>query len=321
MTPIAPREPARARPPAEARVAILMGTYNGARFLTEQLASITAQSHSDWRLVASDDGSTDGSRALLEAFRATHGPERVEIREGPRRGFAANYLALAGDPEVRADFYAFADQDDVWHPDRLARGLARLAPLDPARPAYYGTRTVLIDEEGRETGRSPLFRAPPSFSNALVQNLAGGNTMLLNHAAKALLERVRPGAVIAHDWWTYLLVTGAGGTAIYDPEPSVRYRQHAANMIGGNMGLGPKLKRLRMLAAGRLGEYSEVNLAALETAWEVLTEEARAKTVLFRTGRSLPFGARLAAMRRLGLYRQTRAGTVSLWLASAARLL
>jgi glycosyltransferase involved in cell wall biosynthesis len=271
--------------------------------------------------VARDDGSTDGSRALLEAFRATHGPERVEIREGPRRGFAANYLALAGDPEVRADFYAFADQDDVWHPDRLARGLARLAPLDPARPAYYGTRTVLIDEEGRETGRSPLFRAPPSFSNALVQNLAGGNTMLLNHAAKALLERVRPGAVIAHDWWTYLLVTGAGGTAIYDPEPSVRYRQHAANMIGGNMGLGPKLKRLRMLAAGRLGEYSEVNLAALETAWELLTEEARAKTELFRTGRGLPFGARLAAMRRLGLYRQTRAGTVSLWLASAARLL
>jgi hypothetical protein len=92
-------------------------------------------------------------------------------------------------------------------------------------------------------------------------------------------------------------------------------------MIGGNVGLGPRLKRLRMLAAGRLGEYSEVNLAALETAWPVLSETARAKVALFREGRGLPFGARLGAMRRLGLYRQTWPGTVSLWLASAARLL
>ena len=115
-----------------AHVAILMGTCNGARFLRAQLDTIAAQSHRDWRLVASDDGSADGTRAILAAFRDRHGPGRVEIRPGPRRGFAANFLWLAGDPGIGADYYAFADQDDLWHPDRLARGLDRLACLPPA---------------------------------------------------------------------------------------------------------------------------------------------------------------------------------------------
>lgn len=307
--------------PAEPPVAILMGTYDGARFLSGQLASIAAQSHGAWRLVASDDGSRDDTRAILEGFAAAEGAGRVAIRDGPRAGFAANYLALAGDPGIRAAYYAFADQDDVWLPHRLARGVARLAALPPDRPALYGTRTVLIDAEGREIGRSPRFRAPPAFPNALVQSIAGGNTMLFNAAAKALFEAVRPEAVIAHDWWAYLLVAGAGGTVIYDPEPSVAYRQHGGNMIGGNRGLGPKLRRLAMLAAGRLRDYSEVNLAALERAEAVLTPEARATVAHFRAGRERGLAARLAALRRAGIYRQTRAGTASLWLAAAARLL
>jgi glycosyltransferase involved in cell wall biosynthesis len=302
-------------------VVILMGCYNGARFLPEQLASIAAQTHRAWRLVASDDGSSDATRTILDRFRAEHGHDRVVIREGPRRGFSANYLALAGDPEPRGTYYAFADQDDVWLPDHLARGVAWLAALPPQRPALYGTRTILIDEEGRETGRSPLFRHAPGFANALVQNIAGGNTMLFNRAAKTLLETVRDVSVIAHDWWCYLLVSGAGGTVLYDPEPSVCYRQHARNAIGGNMGLGPKLKRLHMLATGRLAHYNDVNLAALEAAAPVLTEEARLKADLLRRGRRLPLHRRIGSMRRLGLYRQTRGGTVTLWLASAARLL
>ena len=299
-------------------VAILMGCRDGARFLPEQLASIAAQSHGDWRLIASDDGSSDATREVLAAFCETWGAGRVEIREGPRAGFASNYLGLASDPAIHADWYAFADQDDVWHPDRLARGIAALAGLPPERPALYGTRTVLIDEAGQETGRSLLFRAAPGFANALVQSIAGGNTMLFNGATKALLEATRPAAVIAHDWWIYLLVSGAGGTVIYDPEPTVRYRQHQANLIGGNLGLAARVRRLRMLAEGRLAEYSDVNLAALEEAWPLLTPEARTKVALMREGRGLPLRRRLACLRRIGLYRQTRGGTLTLWLAFVA---
>jgi glycosyltransferase involved in cell wall biosynthesis len=298
-------------------VAILMGTCNGARYLGAQLDTIAAQSHRDWGLVASDDGSTDDTRAILAGFAAAH---PVEIREGPRRGFAANFLGLAGDPGIRADFYAFADQDDLWHPDRLARGLARLQALDPARPALYGGRTRLIDADGRSLGLSPAFRAPPGFANALVQSIAGANTMLFNAAAKRLFEAVEV-TVVAHDWWAYQLVSGAGGTVIYDPEPMVAYRQHPGNLIGGNQGLRAKGARLRQLFAGRLAEWTEVNLAALEAAWPLLTPDARAKVALLRRAREPGLLARIALMRRLALYRQTRAGTLSLWLAGVARLL
>lgn len=297
-------------------VAILMGCRDGARFLPEQLASIAAQTH-PWRLVASDDGSTDATRAILAAFAAAH-PGRVEIRDGPRAGFAANYLGLAADPAIRAGFYAFADQDDVWLPDRLARGVARLAAIDPAVPALAGGRTRLIDAAGRETGRSPRFRRPPGFGNALVQSIAGGNTMLFNAAAKALFERAAPARIVAHDWWAYILVSGAGGRVIYDPEPAVLYRQHAANAIGGNQGLAARLRRMRMLAGGRLAEYGDVNLAALERAWPLLTPAARAQARHLAEARRLPLPRRLAAFRRIGLYRQTRGGTLSLWLAFLA---
>ena len=328
-----PREPpdpraARKRPgrkgpsPAgPAQVAILMGTCNGAPFLGEQLATIAGQRHRDWRLVASDDGSTDATAALLAAFRAEIGPERVEIRAGPRRGFAANFLGLAGDPGIRADYYAFADQDDLWDADRLARGIARLSALDPAVPALVGGRTRLVDEAGAPCGLSPEFRAPPSFENALVQSIAGGNTMLFNAAAKRLFEAVPDVTVVAHDWWAYQLVSGAGGTVIYDPEPSVGYRQHGGNLIGGNLGLRAKGARLRLLFAGRMAEWTDVNLAALDRAASVLTPEALAKVALLRQIRGRRLLARLTLLRRLALYRQTRAGTASLWLAGAARLL
>jgi glycosyltransferase involved in cell wall biosynthesis len=307
--------------PGADSIVILMGCRDGARFLPAQLASIAAQTHRNWRLVASDDGSTDATPAILERFRAEAGAGRVEIRRGPGAGFAANYLALAGDPALRAGYFAFADQDDVWHPDRLARGLARLAALPPDRPALTGGRTWLIDADGRAIGRSPRFRAAPGFGNALVQSIAGGNTMLFNAAAKRLLEAVPDVAVVAHDWWAYQLVSGAGGTVIYDPEPSVAYRQHGENLIGGNRSLRGRAARLRLLAAGRLAEYTDMNLAALERAAPLLTEEARAKIALLRRSRGLPVLQRIAALRRLGLYRQTRGDTAMLWLASVTRLL
>ena len=127
--------------------------------------------------------------------------------------------------------------------------------------------------------------------------------------------------MVAHDWWAYQLVSGAGGTVIYDPAPMVGYRQHGRNLIGGNQGMRARGTRLRQLFAGRLAEWTDVNLAALEAAAPLLTPEARAKVALMRRMREPGLFARFALLRRLALYRQTRAGTLSLWLATAARLL
>ena len=135
--------------------------------------------------------------------------------------------------------------------------------------------------------------------------------MLFNAAAKRLFEAVPDVAVVAHDWWAYQLVSGAGGTVIYDPEPFVSYRQHAGNLIGRQPGdARARAARLRLLLAGRMAEWTDMNLAALEAAAPLLTPEARAKMALLAPGpRPTGFSSRLALMRRLALYRQTRAGT------------
>src|ERR1700760_917659 len=98
-----------------ARVALLLGTKDGAAFLGEQLKSFADQSHTNWILVVSDDGSRDATLDMIARFAAEH-PQRVEVRVGPQQGVTANFLSLATDPTITADVFAFSDQDDVWHP-------------------------------------------------------------------------------------------------------------------------------------------------------------------------------------------------------------
>ena len=95
-------------------VAILMCTLNGERFLKEQLDSFTTQTHQDWTLWVSDDGSTDQTLEILRATQAEWGADRLKIVEGPRKGFARNFLSLACRAEIEAEYFAFSDQDDVW---------------------------------------------------------------------------------------------------------------------------------------------------------------------------------------------------------------
>ncbi len=294
------------------RVAILMGTKDGAPFLGEQLQSFADQSHPNWFLVVSDDRSRDATREMIQRFAATR-PQRVILRDGPQRGVTANFLSLAADPTIAADFFAFSDQDDVWRADKLARALAHLAAAPQGAPALYCGRTELMTEDGRVYGLSPLFRRAPSFRNALVQSLGGGNTMVFNRVAKSLLETVGEQNVVLHDWWLYQLVSAAGGAVFYDPQPMLNYRQHAANLIGSNQGRQARLLRIRAMLGGRFRSWNETNLAALRRLPEqLITPENRRTLDLFAAARNAGLAKRLACLRRSGVYRQTMLGNLGL---------
>ncbi|MDR1313815.1 MAG: glycosyltransferase, partial [Deltaproteobacteria bacterium] len=171
------------------RLAILMGTYNGARHLREQLGSIALQDHPDWTLAASDDGSTDDTLEILSEFGKKHSKEKLQIVNGPGRGFCRNFLSLADRDDLDADYFAWADQDDIWPRDKLTRALGLLAPYGQKTPALYCGRTAIVDENNNLRGFSPLRSSPPpEFKNALVQSLAGGNTMVFNCAARELIR-------------------------------------------------------------------------------------------------------------------------------------
>lgn len=292
-------------------VNILLCTLNGARFLAAQLASLERQSHANWRLTVSDDGSTDGTLQVVERF-AQQIRQPVEIRIGPRRGWAANYLSLANDPGIDADYFAFCDQDDLWHPDKLSKALDWLRTIPRDTPAAYGGRTRLVDADGKPLGLARRFLKPPSFANALVQSIAGGNTILFNRAAKRLFERAGAVAVVSHDWWAYQLITGHGGVFYYDLQPQVDYRQHAHNCIGCNRGLQAKWRRLRAVLVGGFADWNELNVTALQQCRHLLSEEARTHLDAYQAMRGSGLRQRLRIFAGSQISRQTVLGNLAL---------
>ncbi|MCD2511079.1 glycosyltransferase family 2 protein [Comamonas endophytica] len=304
------------RPARRPKVAILLCTYNGRRFLGEQLDSYAAQTYAHWELQVSDDGSKDGTLELLASYQARWGAEKLTLHAGPAKGFAANFLSLICRPGLEADCFAYSDQDDIWQAEKLERAVHWLQSVPEGVPALYCGRTRLVDAGGREIGLSPLFPKPAGFANALMQNIASGNTMVLNSAARALLlEAGKELPVVAHDWWTYIVVTGCGGRVFYDPEPTLLYRQHDANVIGMNSTWGARLDRIRMLWHERFRRWNDCNIAALGRLKHRLIPRNKEILENFAKARKMGFFGRILYFKRSGIYRQTWLGNIGLVIA------
>ena len=301
------------------RVCILMATHNGAAFLPDQLSSIAAQQAVEWRLIVSDDGSTDKTPALLKQFADAQNRGRVTLLDGPNQGATANFRHLLRQaPQGCA--LAFADQDDIWLPEKLQHACSMLAAAET--PALYGGRVMVADQLGRPLRPGPMPARPPSLRNALVQNVFSGNTIVINPAAAALLQRVEARLQAAgvgyplHDWWAYILVAGAGGGLTFNPHPHVLYRQHDGNVIGENSGPMASLARLQRVLSGQNAAWLGQNLDALLLAEDLLTPDALRLIETVKALRAAPSAIRrLAELRRSGLYAQSRHAQLGLWLA------
>lgn len=290
---------------------------NGEAYLQAQLDSFKAQTHTHWTLWVSDDGSTDQTHAILARFKSGFPAGKVNIVTGPQKGFAANFLSLLPKIHPPADYYAYSDQDDIWQADKLALALQWLQTVAADKPALYCTRTELIDEDGKHLGFSRLWSRQPGFQNALTQNIAGGNTMVFNHAAHQLLQEAGSQlGIIAHDWWTYLVVSACGGQVFFDPRPTLQYRQHANNLIGANHDLTAPLRSVQRLMAGRFKQWNTQNIAALQKLQTHMPPGNQAVLQTFATARTATFVARLCGVYKSGVYRQTPSGNLGLILAT-----
>ncbi len=301
-------------------VAILMGTMNGARFLPEQLDSLEAQTHQNWVLIVSDDGSTDDTVKILKASQAKWPAGKLIIKEGPKQGFCVNFQSMACDPGIKADYYAFCDQDDVWLSNKLEVAVGNMVTHQAHKkvplPYLYCGRTSYVTEKLEPIGISPLFVFPAKFRNALVQSIAGGNTMVFNQETKLALEKVGVVDVPSHDWWLYLLVSGIGGEVYYDRVPQILYRQHDGSIVGENRSFGSKCFRAYTLLRGRFRNWNTKNIEALCVVNRMLTEDNQEILRLFKLLRSAKLIDRLRLMEVCGLYRQTWRGTISLLVAA-----
>lgn len=300
-------------------IRILMCTHNGADHVEEQLASFLGQSHDNWSLWISDDRSTDETPAILARFRDAHPGREIRILRGPGQGGARNFMTLLAHPDLDGSLVALSDQDDVWLPDKLARAADAMALLQETPvPAAYGAGWYVTDEALRVRRRSRPIRRGPSFANAMVQNILSGHSLVLNSSARQLivtagqLDNIR-----FQDWWIYLLVTGAGGRVIIDEAPVLYYRQHSNNMIGTNIGVRARCRRLAFLLSHEYGHWIRDNARALIACGDCLLPENRQCLHQFLQAEGRGGIGRMRLMRQLGIHRQNGLETLVLMCAAA----
>lgn len=259
--------------PYQPTVHILLATYCGGSFIAEQLASIERQSYAHWTLTVSDDGSTDDTLALVQAF-AQRVRQPVTVLQGPRKGSTWNFCHLiAQAPEGQAqDLFAFCDQDDVWLDNKLERAVQWHSQHQSENARLYCGRTQFVNERLQPIGLSPGIRLAPSFGNALVQNIASGNTMVFSQAVLLAQKKVQPEHSVWHDWTTYLVTTAIGGLVWFDEESCLLYRQHSANVIGSNEGLRAQIRRLQPLFKGRFKQWMDSNVGAVRDLSSLVTD-------------------------------------------------
>jgi glycosyltransferase involved in cell wall biosynthesis len=212
-----------------AEVSVILSSFNGARYLREQLDSLLGQSYPNLLIQVRDDGSSDGTRAILQDYAAQHANIRVDF--GERLGIASSFFQLLEHAADGSEYFAFCDQDDVWYPDKIERAVSRLSALKPGIPALYCSRLEYVDADLNHLRFSRIPGRGLSFGSALVENSATGCTVVMNRAARDLIVRAPPGHCIMHDWWCYLVVA-AFGVVIYDESPGLKYRLHAGNDTG-----------------------------------------------------------------------------------------
>jgi hypothetical protein len=302
-----PSQP-RALPLAGRRsVAILLSTYNGESFLATQLRSYLSQTHDDWTLHWRDDGSADASVQVVGQFAAEVGNARCIFRDeaGQRRATSSFLALLRAARGSNAAYFAFSDQDDVWLPEKLERGVAALDRVSGAEPALYCARRILVDADLRRQYVPGGLHRPPGFPAALTQNIAPGCTMMLNRAAADLVLDSQPPETTWHDWWCYLIVAAAGGRVLTDRTATMLHRQHANNLVGE-----PRSWWRRGIAALRRGPAPFMHLlrqhvAMLQAQPALLSASARQQLAVIADALKGSHVDRLKALMLPGFTRQT----------------
>ncbi|MEK4438306.1 glycosyltransferase family 2 protein [Paenibacillus sp. FSL K6-2862] len=217
------------------KVCIMLSTYNGVKYIDEQMESLLAQLEVDVQINIRDDGSSDGTVQKLNEYAKSH-PDQIRVVKGENLGVVGSFFELMCQTEPVYDYYAFCDQDDVWKPEKLSRAVTKLQLGHSNVPLMYCSSTQMVDQDLNNLNVWPTLPPKPlSMYNAMIENCCVGCTVVLNPITFEQIRGSIPSdlkQVIMHDRWIYLYVS-AFGEVIFDKEPMILYRQHQGNVLGG----------------------------------------------------------------------------------------
>lgn len=208
------------------KVEVLLSTYNGEKFLNDQINSLIAQRDVDIEILIRDDGSSDSTVSMLAAWEKEG---VLSWYSGPNLKPAKSFMDLLKKSPY-ADYYAFCDQDDYWLPDKLSTAVSMLQDYQ-SRPALYFCQTQLADAHLNKID-SVVIRPYLTLGEALVYQFVGGCTMVMNSKLRDILLQYDPSYLPMHDVWVYNIALAIGAKVVFDPVPHILYRQHGGNVIG-----------------------------------------------------------------------------------------
>lgn len=219
------------------KIAVLLATYNGGKYIKEQLESLFQQSCKQFHLYVRDDGSSDDTMKIVEEFRQKY-PDKITILEDSQkhRGAAKSFMYLL--ENVDSEYYMFCDQDDIWLPEKIEKTYARMKEIEGSAPILVATDLRVVDkqlspikESFNEDLKIDVFRKHPEL--ICVRHVVTGCTMMFNHAAKQASLPMSPRATM-HDEWVALCVHFKGGVITILDDATMLYRQHTSNTLGAD---------------------------------------------------------------------------------------
>ena len=220
------------------KVTVIMSSYNGEKYIKEQIESILNQDQEELVIYIRDDGSTDATVEILQEYINTG---RVFIDTGKNMGAKSSFIqAIQDAPE--ADYYALSDQDDIWDLNKISVAIEKIKKIeDGVTPILYHSALNLADKDGN------IYATTGSYNNIGFLNgenrAITGCTVVFNSVLMELLRMYIPKSFSMHDAWIHNLCLAVDGKVIYDEEAHLRYRQHENNVVGGSKGLFEAIKR------------------------------------------------------------------------------
>ena len=218
------------------KVQILLATYNGERFLREQLDSIINQEYEYWELLIHDDGSIDDTIKILKKYEKNY-PKKIRLLIDQKIFSSAskNFFHLIKQRSKEANLYCLCDQDDIWLKNKLRLIIEKYNSQDDRNPILIHSDLSLIDAKGKliEKSHNKLIKYQKdiiSKKTSLYYNPVPGCAMTIN---SVLADRISYcGYMVMHDWWILLCAIYENTTILYIKLPLVKYRQHSENVLG-----------------------------------------------------------------------------------------
>lgn len=245
-------------------VAILLSTYNGEKYLAEQLSSILVQSYFDFKLYIVDDGSTDNTDKIIDEFTVIDQRVVKVYKEREHDGPCISYMWLLD--QINADFYFFCDQDDVWMSDKIKKSMALAEQCSTNKPLLIHSDLKIVDESMQVLHESFwAFNGTKqaefsSFDFHCAYNNIPGCTMLINKVTRDL-SLPMPKSAKMHDAWIALVVSYNEGLILAINEPLIYYRQHTNNTIGARESrtILQKIYHIQLIIRENSNLYQTVN--------------------------------------------------------------